>query len=311
MNYFEIDRISASFLTSVEWMWRFGSPQPTKESQAMTLGTLIHKAMETDGESMKRLFIPDEEILSSLKPFEKKWVLEGLTHEGYAKIYTSKLVNDFKSGDSGAFEKIGELIDDLKNHYVVKQWFTHLKDNKDKINLLAFPNPLETKTKIEKSFEALNKVDLVKQTQNAIREKIVLWEYEGTDCKSLLDRHDELSNIVIDFKTYSNNIERNIRQYRYLRQMSFYRESVNADKVFIVAIDTDYFKAQTIEISKESMRIAKTGGYEVLSWMNTGDFMTDHQINLLEALGLWKKTFDNRYLGWEELIKYINNNNLK
>lgn len=299
INYFDIPRVSNSFLSKVDWCIRNNAPfdsllSKEESTPSMNLGSLVHKSVEI-GQLVEMTVVDESKI--DLAPGEKK-IMNNLTVENYCKNYSNKLVEKAVAGDFEAIEQIEEKLSKIR--VIVQQW---------EEDIAGFVNPvnIETFNKVQGCYQALSNHTVMQMDFE--HEVVVNWEHNGILCKSMIDLlNDEW---LVDIKTYSGDIMRNVYAYNYVRQLSFYSEPEPRDNVAILAVDTDNFQTTLIPISKWDLSCGKTQGVFKLPWMYTNDFyMKPTAIQNLIELSFWDDYSDKIVNGWDNLIEHVKEHNL-
>lgn len=311
MNYFKIPAISASLLSRLEWIYKNNLSldllKTKPKSEAMDLGSFIHKSVELGNTTWYTTL--DYELLDklALKDFERKLVLKGLTVDNYCDIYTNKITKAYQAGDLDAIDQINNILEDLRNK--AKEWVEYRESIDKPVLDESFSNPVEADYKIVRCYDALAPV--IERFGSLEKEKVIEWEYRGYKCKSMIDLSSD--KYLIDVKTHSNGIVKNIRKYNYIRQLAFYNEALPAEQVFIIAVNTEYFNAEVIKISLHDLEAGKYGGIFKPSWMTIGKnyFTTFGQKEKMYNLGFWDRSYDEEIwsYGFDQLFNLIEKNN--
>lgn len=190
-----------------------------KETDEMRFGTAVHKAIENP-----------VEFKNSYGVLPEFW---GMTKDGKPST---------QSADARAKKA------------------KYLEDNKDKIFI--------EQSEMDDLTGMLNQVSNSRICQSLLSggtpEHTVLWEHRGHKLKSRLDyyfdSHPDFGRCVVEIKTTKdaspNGFSRRVFNLGYDFQCEFYRQSVKADRVFIIAIETVFPYA--------------IGVYDMCQWEDSG-----------------------------------------
>lgn len=342
ISYYEIERVSNSLLGRVEWCLEVGfdkfSVGEVKASPSLFIGSQVHEALETNGESLDKLVVFDESLIEDLTPTEKKFAkMKGDDVLKYCSLYNNKdsrRLNELyleKEFTDEYYKLYDKYVQPLVNKSFKYQLQYLGNDNKVVVNDIDYitnaKNVLDTIKKCyysiieNEDFQELTTIELFDDVED-IREKEFYYSINGVKCKSKLDRlivnHTKKTIIHIDYKTYNGSIVKNFKKYNISRQFSLYDYVISTEwdyKIhhYCIAVDTDYGKSDVISISYNSICSGKKGGYykpEFYDQYNIFDeldvFMVESDRQWLIHNGVWNENKNQYYrYGWEELIQII------
>ena len=283
-EYKNTKSISNTFLKRVNAYYRYGDidnfseESEKKDSDSMLLGSLIHKVLEIPN------FIDELIVIHTfkMKPKEKlifnKFLESDRTPATLDLLYKSTYVN---------------AVPKTNNKLNILQFVKELEENENKFILnLHFNNPHEILSLLNKILVNYYTDDEISHIENSVveirKEYAIYWQCQGVECKSLIDKLiiTDKCIFIIDYKTFAQNLVSSTLKYHYVRQLSFYAQSVKElindgylpklpIKVFIVGIDSKYGTISKLFLDEETLEKGKFGGYykpNFLSLFNNNDF---------------------------------------
>lgn len=275
-DYYKRDRVSNSLLSKFDFfkskriLDRFNlmSKEATK---AMDFGRILHICLDKGlCIEYNNTEIPEEFTNAQVKIIKSA---ENIV-DAYCEEYENVDIRKYRS-EGIMTTKLKASIDLLKPYY------DEYNENRDKI--VSNGNIEVTKADYYLIKELCYAVDncqefadlqmnyFMNDDTEVINEMIIEWEFEGVECKSMLDKvminHKDKVIDLIDYKSYTGNFTRNYRSHSIYRQLSFYRAALvflypdyEVD-CYIVAIDKDYKIADLIKISNVDIFVGERGGF--------------------------------------------------
>lgn len=346
-SYYEIERVSNSLLGRVEWCLEVGfdkfSVGEVKASPSLFIGSQVHEALETNGESLDKLVVFDESLLEDLTPTEKKFAkMTGDDVVNYCSLYNNKdsrrleelyLEKEFTDEYYKLYDKHVQPLVDKSFKYQLQFLGNEGKTIVNDIDYITNPRKALDTIKLcyysiinNEVFQDLITSELFDDIED-LREQEFYYSINGVKCKSKLDRlivnHTKKTITHIDYKTYNGSIIKNFKKYNISRQFSLYNQAIKNNwdytiEHYCVAVDTDYGKSEVISISSNSIYSGQKGGYykpEFYDQYNRLDeldvFMIESDRQWLIHNGVWNENKNQYYrYGWEELIQIIITKNL-
>jgi len=250
---------SSSRITSyANYMSVFGNlpkPQnsPDKEEAAhLTLGRLIHLAVETEGDSLSDLVKDESDLLKELKPKQLQVARMGLDIFAYCNVYNNETTRKALESDDTAILEVEEKLEEIRKLYEPYREFVKASKNKTIVNEKDYEtihsayrsvlkNEEATRLLLDSFTNPFNSSDIVTFNELPIfyRHSITVETMPGFDMeesipmKSLLDRIviDKKEKVIklIDIKTSSdspNSFYRSYKKYSYWRQLGVYSEAL-------------------------------------------------------------------------------------
>ena len=321
-DYFDKVGVSNSYLTYFEQLLlnnnRGHKKKFREHSWAAFVGTQVHLAMETDGDSLSKLIVSDEfsaklkgkenivweDVISTVNTPIEEAVKKVYTNDVEKRItYFQCLFKEYQEEQQRNAKKVNISTEKLK-------W--GLLDNEkvsDEYTLKV----------IEKAYKALSdKIHNIKHSWGhsaTYKELEIYWTDKLTKlkCKAKPDYLLALPNgmWLFDFKIGVGDIHTKIRDRRYLRQLSWYSEAVFQEfgvrctrfTLLYFNINTEYL--EIVEIALNDIEKAKVGGYYTPEFFNqaNGMFCTQRQLDFLAYSEIWT-TPNEKYKvqGWRELL---------
>jgi hypothetical protein len=368
-NYFEIEAISNSLLKKVETYYRYGIDKARwteklniPNSDAIETGTLVDELIseELQGNEIVCLddllvgFTPKElefiEKAKTMSPFDayvntydNKETRLAQEHNYLIENYTEKLLTkEHTNSFSVILTKADELFNRARPYYDALE----LAGAKRIVNKEVYETVNNCYQALLASVEYNNifgsnniglfdNISLYKQLE-------IYWQYKVTkldkiytfNCKSKIDLlkidYDNKIVYIGDLKTHSQNLERTIKNNKYVRQLSFYAESVKywleeqghtdfTFKYYIVGCHTQYYEVKVIEIEEYAIERAKSGGFIKLDFFTHYEnnrynpYMYPNQVEFMKYSGIWNIDPYDEFivLGWVNLLMlytgYCNN----
>lgn len=346
-NYFEFPALSASLINRYDYLVELNNrhrleDSVRKDSYALFLGTQVHKALETNGESLKNIFyFSGGENLPALSYKVKEFFDSDMTFDSYINIYNNAdtrkaALTPLKRKQSKAYQSYLELCEQLKPHMVLKNKINSItSDNSvvvvDNIEYLTTKEKEECIERITKAYAAAatdldynSFVDagaILKDDVEILHEKPFVIEYLGYALKILCDKliinHTTKTIDYVDFKTTTKGYK-NFIKYGSINQMSIYKQvlltvypkyTVN---IHVLFIDTLTFETKFYTVSPHSLLKAMVGGYRKTILHDKVDaegylnlFMNEDQLSAMLDLGFTVNTPKSSlyHRGWSNLIE--------
>lgn len=305
VNYFDVPAVSNSLLKRVGFFYqeknldRF-SEQEVKESEAMFIGSQVHLAVETKGNSIADLKVLDDSCFKEKDEADRnifspnliKVVKSDTPYETYLDLYNDRDVKLVKGDDFDKSEKAKQRILDKIELLQTKaaSYFTSrlgLQDTDIVLNDIDYiSNPESVKETIISCYNAVMQSpdynDLVEydlfERYDHYHEFAYYSELDGIPTKALIDElivlHDRKLIKLIDLKTYGGNtsLEKNMFKYDYCHQLSWYRHWIKEwaikngygnyeIEVSVVSVSTSSYKVEVMYIDPTALDTAEVGGY--------------------------------------------------
>jgi hypothetical protein len=331
INYYDRVGVSNSYLSHFEniLLKRNKGKKFREFSFSNFVGSQVHLAMETEGESLANITVSDTFTakLSGKEPLVWEKIMAGMEIEPAVRdIYTndiSKRIAYFKAlyeeyleEQTNTSEKINISTEKLKWGYLDSEKCD------DSYTLFIIQ---EAYTKLS---QLLADIKLSYQPIEEYREDEIYWTDETTGllCKAKPDYwvrccgdiytldNREILTWLFDFKIGSGEIYTKIRDRRYLRQLSYYAEAINqkygyiVDKFTILYFNISTLEVEVIDITIDDIKNAQYGGYYTPEFFNQADNMycDISQLEMLKYNEIWKTPNPAYYIqGWRELLSAL------
>lgn len=354
MDYFEIESdnnpiLSASTIKSLAGYYHlFGTfegftPREHKETQSTFIGSWVHKAIETQGECLKKLThrglwaLPDrpEKPNIPLTPDLVKMLALIADGEDYIKAYYAVKDNkttaavtptELELGTGEGYETLEKYA--LKEYDKVKSYIDEYKDYLNRVT--EYEQELNMHIKRFERYVVIDDQEFRKtmsaeEIYNAIHdcyevfeslffdvdeikfEEIYLWNIHGMDGKSMLDIQYRKGDVwyYMDVKTFDGDSGRNYKQFQYYIPMSLYCHVSGIQNAQIMWIDTKNKRGYIEKIANRELILAEKG-----AWVHPFAVYNQHgELNCLtdDLRNLSKIGLHHhnlrRWPGWSEIIK--------
>lgn len=302
--YYEIEAKSASYLktlSALDSLGRLPADTPTNKTfkEHFFIGTQVHLAIETNGESLNNLCVLDNDLLQGLKGNESNVAIADDPIKEYVRLYSNAVTKPMREFIDTPYDDLTEIQKSMYNKVkaTVKPWVEKaesyisryqdaIKEDKIILNDLV-SNPQKVYDIIENSFAAVNNSNdynfLLTKADEQFKELVVLWDYKhdlGVEkFKSMLDwviiDHKNKEILLVDIKTHSDHpdgFSKSYRNHKYYTQLSVYNKALEhfvQDKdyenykivPYILHVSTSYFYCKLERVSYTDLFHAEYGGH--------------------------------------------------
>jgi len=333
------------------------------ESGPTFIGNSVHDILAGELDRDKLIVLDKPKINSSGKQpdilkeiIDKNLDLEQGAFQLFRREYKNykdipdHIFEDFIAGENIVVESkieklMVKLIDEVTIFYnATKDYVEAMRKETDDIilNKIEFlKDPYKTYNKIMNAVDMIendNKYQQLFPKGKAIKEHAIYWKHNGIQCKSKPDVYrwthiktmgqlsSKIEVFLGDYKMHSEDLVKSIKDRKYMRQLSFYKQAIIEDltrqgemngfttisfRYFIIGYNTTRNSMKVLEISERDIEAARKGFYVKPDFYEKWDgdklnlaMSIEQEDKLINGLMAWSGDKKNPHYvyGWEELI---------
>lgn len=320
-----------------------------KANDSLSLGTLIHETLETKGENLKNYLLFGSDRLDGITPNEKEVLLSENPLVKYLELYNNidtrrinsnrrLLGDDLTKWDSDAnksFKKVSKKVEEIldRGSNIIQDIENFKSDYGKEPNILFGDSHIKDFELCEDVLSRIDKYILPDSCTIGI-ERQFLFNYDNIPCKMMVDLlqvdHENKIIWIIDWKTTSDTLKMipySYKKWGYDLQSSFYCTGIwlcedndikklrkQGYKTAFKFIFINTFNGLIFPFIESNTRSPRHGGI-YLDTPYRDDNNDNPTIRIYDGFrnlkGLIRKNeLDKKVIGWKDLIKKINLNNI-